>query len=115
MSKPGTTRTGEIVSHATMAVVGVSLLFGGYKCLRVAYRIGSDFSEGQQQSRSGGIFVAILVIGIGLILVGAALCLGAVVPTSRLEKMFSPPTTALGEEPAGSSFWRAVSWVMFWW
>lgn len=115
MPKTNPNRSGEFISHATMGVVGLLLILGGYKCLRAAYRVGSDLISNQQQNQSGGVFLAILLIGIALILVGALLCLGAVVPTSWLERMFSPPSATLGEEPADSSFWRALSWIIFWW
>jgi len=102
MNKPDNL-LGEVVSRATMAVVALAMLFGGYKCLSFASRIRQEYIHSPQYdahqihpnigSDSGANLPA--MIGIGLLIVGGFFLLAAVVPVELLSRLVSPPTATL--------------------
>ena len=80
----------EIVGRCAMGVLGLALLFGGYKCFRVGWAINEDLTQ-----RRGGLYdtqqakgtALPIMIGAVLALLGAPLAVAAVVPVSVFEKL----------------------------
>jgi hypothetical protein len=102
MNKPDNL-LGEVVSRATMAIVALAMLIGGFKCLSLANRIRQEYIHSPAYdthqihqnvgSDSGANLPA--MIGIGLLIVGGFFLLAAVVPVELLSRLVSPPTATL--------------------
>ena len=112
------TRWGAMISRTTMGVLGLVLLYGGYRCIHAAYRIWAELLQDHQRTTlynhngSGAGLPA--TIGVVLVMLGTILTSAAILPVSRLERMFSPPSSSLGEEPADSWFTTLLS-ILRWW
>jgi hypothetical protein len=87
---------GEIIGRCALAVIGLGLLFGGYKCIRTGIDIERDFNQrhatDRYYTRSGSGAGAPLGIGIVLLIVGAPFLTAAVVPLSVIEKLLGRQT-----------------------
>lgn len=89
----------EMISRLCMAVLGIGLLFGGAKCLRLSVKTSADYyrdhpyahhnynhpNAADQNSN------LLLKAGWGLVAAGAFFTLGSVVPVSVLERFYTPP------------------------
>ena len=94
MSKSPDNLLGEVVSRATMAVVGLALLFGGYTCLSVAYGILRQYVETSQSGNGSGAGLPGM-IGIVLLIVDGFFLLAALVPVRWLSRLVNPPAATL--------------------
>jgi len=88
-----------------MAVLGLALLYGGYRCLKTGWEFRREFREEdssatyRQTRRSSAAGLPIL-IGVVLVISGAPFALAAVVPTTWFAKVMGPPSQiALHENP----------------
>jgi hypothetical protein len=99
----------EIISRVAMAVLGLGLLYGGYKCLRTAYDFNEEARERQVKMtastasrpprRDSGAGLPGL-IGAVLVLLGAPFALASVLPTSVFARIMGPPNQiGLHEQP----------------
>src|SRR5688500_5082087 len=93
----------EVVGRVAMAVVGLALLWGSYRCFRAGADIRRDVNERAaarvDRPRAGGSG-APAFFGAGLALFGAPLALAAVVPIAVMEKLLGPQrNNTLWEDP----------------
>ena len=93
MNKPDNL-LGEVVSRATMAIVALAMLFGGYKCLSVANGIRQEYVQSSNYGHDSGAGLPAM-IGIGLLIVGGFFLLAAVVPVGLLARLIRPPRAML--------------------
>jgi hypothetical protein len=103
--------TGEIIGRCALAVIGLGLLWGGYKCVRTGIAIERDynqrFSTGTHRARSTSGSGAPLAIGIVLLIAGAPFLTAAVVPVSVMEKLLGRQTNnTLWQNPDPSTSLR---------
>ena len=98
----------EIVGRGALLVMGLMLLYGGWKCLAVASEIRQSVNELRSDTgsrapirarRSGGAAGLPFLIGIVLMAGGGMITLAAVLPTGTFEKMFggAPKNVGLGQ------------------
>ena len=86
----------EIISRAAMAVLGLALLYGGYRCLRTGWEFQRESLDqhptqaSPQQRRSSGSLLPIL-IGAVLALLGTPFVLAAILPTTWFARLMGPP------------------------
>jgi len=100
----------EITGRCAIAVMGLALLWGGYKCLRVGWAIQDDFNQrdtGPYPSRRSSGSGLPIGIGIVLVLFGAPLTIAAMVPVRVFEKMMGRVNNVtLWENPEASNHLR---------
>ena len=77
----------EIISRSTMVVLGLGLLFGGYKCLWFARLVAQEVTA--RQGRAVGL---VALLGIVLLILGGVFVLAAITPTSVFARIMGPPT-----------------------
>ena len=70
-----------------MGVVGLAMLYGGYKCLWFARVVAEEVS-----GRQGRAVGAPVLMGIVLLILGGIFALAAVTPTSVFARIMGPPT-----------------------
>ena len=99
----------EIISRAAMAVLGVALLYGGYRCLKTGLEFHRESREQhpgrtyRQERRSSGAGLPFM-IGAVLVLLGAPFALAAVIPTAWFAKVMGPPNQIrLHENPSSDN------------
>jgi hypothetical protein len=86
----------EIISRAAMAVLGLALLYGGYRCLKTGWQFHREYREQHpnqtsgQRPRSTGAALPFL-IGVVLAISGAPFVLAAVLPSDWFAKLMGPP------------------------
>jgi hypothetical protein len=101
----------EIISRAAMAVVGLALLYGGYRCFRVGREFQREFREQRpgrtyrQERRSGDGGLPIF-IGVVLVISAVPFGLAAVLPTAWFAKVMGPPNQFPLHENPGSDYPR---------
>ena len=93
----------EVVGRAAIALMGIALLWGSYRCFRAGADIQRDVSERAaarvDRPRAGGSGAPVF-FGVVLALFGGPLALAAVVPVSVMEKLLGPQrNTTLWENP----------------
>src|SRR4051794_21538395 len=97
----------EIISRAAMAVLGVGLLYGGFRCLKTGWEFQREFREKHPSGASrygrrwSGAGLPIL-IGSVLVLLGAPFALAAAVPPNWFAKVMGPPNQIGLHENPGS-------------
>ena len=97
----------EIISRTAMAVLGLALLYGGYRCLRIGWQFQREYREQhpsqayRQQRRSSGAGLPIL-IGAVLVISGAPFVLAAVLPSGWFARLMGPPNQIGLHEHPGS-------------
>ena len=98
----------ELVGRGALLLMGLMLLYGGWKCLAVSSEIRQSVNELRGESgsrtiprtrRTGGASGLPFLIGIVLMAGGGLITLGAVLPTGTFEKMFggAPKNVGLGQ------------------
>jgi hypothetical protein len=92
---------GEVISRTTMGVVGLALLFGGFKCLSTARALWKEYEQTSSYQRpdispnsNSGAEVPAL-IGAVLVLLGGFLAFAAVVPVAVVARSVRPPRATL--------------------
>lgn len=95
-----------VVSRATMALLGVALLWGGFKCFSVAADLREDHRKRVEQgqmprtgrtSRASGAHLPTLIGG-ALVTLGGGLVILAVLPLSLMQKI-GVGGTSLHDQP----------------
>jgi hypothetical protein len=88
--------TGEIIGRCALAVIGLVLLWGGYKCIRTGIDIERDFNQRHAAdyyyTKSDTGAGPPLAIGIVLLIVGAPFLTAAVVPLRVIERLLGRQT-----------------------
>ena len=84
----------EIIGRAALAVIGIALLWGGWKCMAVAAEIRDETRKERREAvtRRGRRFGAAglpMAIGIALLAGGGLFTLGAILPAGTFVKMIS--------------------------
>jgi hypothetical protein len=78
-----------------MAVVGLAMLFGGWKCLSIAYRIWQDYLKNHFDQHPGSGAGLPAAIGVVLVLLGGFLVLASMAPVGFLARWFHAPTATV--------------------
>lgn len=107
----------ELISRATAGVVGVALLYGGWKCVAKGLAFADEMSQSGQRAsvrsvRRGTNASALpLLVGGVMLIVGTAIGGIAVVPTRWIDKVYrvSPPQTS--DRDTASSSRNFSNWV----
>jgi hypothetical protein len=92
---------GEIISRTTMAVAGLAMLFGGWKCLSVAYRIWQDYLKDRSDLMNGIQYHTSseaglpAIIGVVLVLPGGFFVLASILSVGLLARWFRAPTATV--------------------
>lgn len=93
-----TPRVRKIVSRGTLFIVGLLLLYVGYKCFDVGIAANEEARKLQPVVRPGqrrltGAFLP-LIVGIGLLLLGTVTTVASMAPITWLERLKpKPPIT----------------------
>lgn len=96
----------EIVSRAAMAVLGTSLLYGGFRCLKTGWAFQKEYEQKRSSYRGRGNSGAGLpyLAGAVLVIAGAPFALAAVVPSGWFGRIMGPPNTfRLHENPSADN------------
>jgi hypothetical protein len=101
----------ELISRCAMAVLGLGLMYGGYRCLRTAWDLQTEYREnhpgrtyGRTRSSSGAGLPSL--IGYVLVIAGAPFALAAFVPTSWFARVMGPPNQFTLHENPSRDNWR---------
>ena len=105
----------EIIGRGALAVIGLALLWGGYKCVRTGLAIQKDFNDRNasrlHHTRSGGGSLAPFALGAVLVIAGAPGLTAALVPVGVMEKLLGRQTNNTlwqnSEAPGTMSGWDA--------
>lgn len=110
----------EFVSRGALLVLGLALLYGAYRCFRLAGRFHADdvqrrerASPGDRHRRSDTSSLP-FIAGVVLVIPGGILAVASLLPVSVMEKVFGGPprNTTLWENDAPDG--RNASWWDWW-
>ena len=84
----------EIIGRAALAIIGLALLWGGWKCMAVAAEIREETRKERREAftrrgRRMGAAGLPMAIGIALLAGGGLFTLGAILPSGTFVRMIS--------------------------
>ena len=93
----------ELISRATMAVLSIALLYGGYRCFRAGYEWHQQFKEQTTHStyrnrRTGSPAVLPYIAGVVLLLGGGVFGLMAVTRADTFARIMGPPDLSMPDD-----------------
>ncbi len=109
----------ELISRSAMVIVALTLLLGGYKCMRAGQKVESEHRASQEQNRrpptdrrardpGGGAAPLLNLLGGALLLGGGVFTLMAVLPPEKFARLMGPPT---GTTPHDNALFEPGRWL----
>ena len=112
----------ELVSRMAALVLGLALVYGGWRCVAKAVELGEaqqrDFgSQGRRGRGRGSGALPFYFAGGVLLLVGVPTVLFTVLPPGAVERVFRPGAPVSGEPPESEFDRRLSNWLHWrrWW